>query len=86
MLLQLACDKYGSRLVDTFWSQATEKDRSSMAESLTTNKAMTALSRTPYGKILWTKYQLERFKKSPKEWRKFLSGVKAKKRLLQDLL
>ncbi|XP_076847503.1 nucleolar protein 9 [Brachyhypopomus gauderio] len=81
---QLACSKYGSRLLEAVWNSATISQRQSIAEQLVPHEPQ--LRSDQFARHVWAKFGLTHFQKRRGAWQELQSGESKKRRMFSDLL
>ncbi|KAG1701686.1 Nucleolar protein 9 [Nymphon striatum] len=80
----LACDKYGSRSLDNMWHASSVKYKAIIATELVAKES--ELQKRICGRILFSKYFLDHFKKNHKNWSEIQSKNLKMKRMSESIL
>lgn len=81
----MASDKFGSRVLDSCWKYALDMDgKSELAGELSRGAA--DLRRSPIGRLIQKKYDLDAFAADPKRWKKTINSQDNKVKLLTALV
>ncbi|KAI9103148.1 armadillo-type protein [Phlyctochytrium arcticum] len=80
----LACNKYGSHIVDKCWAVADITLKEVIAEDL--NKQIKRLRDDHFGRFVVRNCRLDQFAKQREEWMERLSGIDRKKSMFDDIL
>ncbi|KAG7319894.1 hypothetical protein KOW79_017037 [Hemibagrus wyckioides] len=81
---QLACSKYGSRLLEAVWSSATISQRQSIAEQLVSSESQ--LRSDQFARHVWAKFGLTHFQKRRGAWMELQTGESKKRKMFSDIL
>lgn len=81
---QLACSKYGSRLLEAVWSSATISQRQSIAEQLVPSESQ--LRSDQFARHVWAKFGLAHFQKRRGAWMELQTGESKKRKMFSDIL
>ncbi|MCJ8745197.1 hypothetical protein PDJAM_G00127460 [Pangasius djambal] len=81
---QLACSKYGSRLLEAVWSSATISQRQSIAEQLVPSESQ--LRSDQFARHVWAKFGLTHFQKRRGAWMELQTGQSKKRKMFSDIL
>ncbi|TSP09060.1 Nucleolar protein 9 [Bagarius yarrelli] len=81
---QLACSKYGSRLLEAVWSSATINQRQSIAEQLVPSESQ--LRSDQFARHVWAKFGLTHFQKRRGAWMELQTGESKKRKMFSDIL
>lgn len=81
----LACDKYGSHIVDKLWSQVADiGDKEKIAEELL--RSLGTLENSHHGKFIVRNCRLENFKREKDKWRQNQTGIDRRKDMFKDII
>ncbi|ORX85396.1 ARM repeat-containing protein [Anaeromyces robustus] len=81
---QIACNRYGSHLVDKCWAVSDLKMKESIAEELLDNER--ELNSNFHGKFVLRNCKIENFKRNRQEWIEHEHGLERKKQMFEELL
>ena len=80
---KLACEKQGSRVVETCWRQAEVKYKEAITRELADNEHQ--LKDNFYGKFVLRNCGVEHFKRKDKTWHEREQKVERKRKLLEEI-
>ncbi|XP_039603654.1 nucleolar protein 9 isoform X2 [Polypterus senegalus] len=83
-LIELACNKYGSRIMDKIWSTSDVSQKKSIAEDLAPHEAR--LRSDIFGHHIARNFALFHFLKRKKEWENIQTAQVKKRRMFNDIL
>jgi len=81
---EIACNRYGSHLVDKCWAVSDLKMKESIAEELLENER--ELNSNFHGKFVLRNCKIENFKRNRQEWIEHEHGLERKKQMFEELL
>ncbi|KAL7842237.1 hypothetical protein SRHO_G00239260 [Serrasalmus rhombeus] len=81
---QLACSRYGSRLLEAVWNSATISQKQSIAEQLVPSE--TQLRSDQFARHVWGKFGLMHFQKRRAAWLELQTGESKKRKMFSDIL
>ncbi|KAF7692421.1 nucleolar protein 9 [Silurus meridionalis] len=81
---QLACSRYGSRLLEAVWSSATLSQRQSIAEQLVPSESQ--LRSDQFARHVWSKFGLTHFQRRRGAWIELQTGESKKRKMFSDIL
>jgi len=81
---QIACNRYGSHLVDKCWAVSDLKMKESIAEELLENER--ELNANFHGKFVLRNCKIDNFKRNRQEWIEHEHGLERKKQMFEELL
>jgi len=81
---EIACNRYGSHLVDKCWAVSDLKMKESIAEELLENER--ELNSNFHGKFVLRNCKIESFKRNRQEWIEHEHGLERKKQMFEELL
>uniref|UniRef100_A0A4W4GWU4 PUM-HD domain-containing protein n=1 Tax=Electrophorus electricus TaxID=8005 RepID=A0A4W4GWU4_ELEEL len=81
---QLACSRYGSRLLEAVWSSASISQRQGIAEQLVPNESQ--LRSDQFARHVWAKFGLTHFQKRRGAWMELQTGESKKRKMFSDIL
>ncbi|CAB1317230.1 unnamed protein product [Coregonus sp. 'balchen'] len=82
--VQMACSRYGSRVLEAVWNSATVPQRQSIAKELVTCE--TQLRSGQFARHVWAKFALTHFVKRRAQWQEVQTGESKKRKLFSDIL
>ncbi|XP_041949356.1 nucleolar protein 9 [Alosa sapidissima] len=82
--VQLACSRYGSRLLEAVWNSATVSQRQSIAQELVPSESQ--LRSDQFGRHIWPKFGLTHFGKRKAHWMEIQTGESKKRKMFSDIL
>ncbi|KAL6468099.1 hypothetical protein MHYP_G00237760 [Metynnis hypsauchen] len=81
---QLACSRYGSRLLEAVWNSATISQKQSIAEQLVPSE--TQLRSDQFARHVWSNFGLVHFQKRRPAWLELQTGESKKRKMFSDIL
>ncbi|KAI4881676.1 hypothetical protein NFI96_031327 [Prochilodus magdalenae] len=81
---QLACSKFGSRLLEAVWNSATISQKQSIAEQLVPSEAQ--LRSDQFARHAWGKFGLTHFQKRRGAWLELQTGESRKRKMFSEIL
>ncbi|ORX54716.1 ARM repeat-containing protein [Piromyces finnis] len=81
---EIACNRYGSHLVDKCWAVSDLKMKESIAEELLESER--ELNSNFHGKFVLRNCKIESFKRNRQEWIEHENGLERKKQMFEELL
>ncbi|XP_072524435.1 nucleolar protein 9 [Salminus brasiliensis] len=81
---QLACSRYGSRLLEAVWNSSTISQKQSIAEQLVPSE--TQLRSDQFARHVWGKCSLTNFQKRRAAWLEIQTGESKKRKMFSDIL
>ncbi|KAJ8272600.1 hypothetical protein GJAV_G00091150 [Gymnothorax javanicus] len=82
--LQLACSRFGSRVLEAVWSSATVSQKQGIAQELAPSEA--ALRSDQFARHVWAKLGLTHFGKRRGQWLEFQTNQSKKRKFFSDIL
>ncbi|XP_030631098.1 nucleolar protein 9 [Chanos chanos] len=82
--VQLACSKYGSRLLEAIWNSAPVSQRQNIAQELVPSE--TQLRSDQFARHVWAKFALAHFVRRRAQWQEIQSGESKKRKMFSDIL
>nr|XP_046213909.1 nucleolar protein 9 isoform X1 [Oncorhynchus gorbuscha] len=82
--VQMACSRYGSRVLEAVWNSATVPQRQSIAKELV--PCETQLRSGQFSRHVWAKFALTHFVKRRAQWQEVQTGESKKRKLFSDIL
>ncbi|XP_064849319.1 nucleolar protein 9 [Oncorhynchus masou masou] len=82
--VQMACSRYGSRVLEAVWNSATVPQRQSIAKELV--PCETQLRSGQFSRHVWAKFALSHFVKRRAQWLEVQTGESKKRKLFSDIL
>ncbi|XP_010887294.2 nucleolar protein 9 isoform X2 [Esox lucius] len=82
--VQMACSRYGSRVLEAIWTSATVPQRQSIAKELVSCENQ--LRSDQFARHIWAKFALTHFVKRQAQWQEVQMGESKKRKLFSDIL
>ncbi|KAJ8011751.1 hypothetical protein DPEC_G00061510 [Dallia pectoralis] len=82
--VQMACSRYGSRVLEAIWNSATVPQRQSIAKELVSCENQ--LRSDQFARHIWAKFALTHFVKRKAQWQEVQMGESKKRKLFSDIL
>ncbi|XP_066508727.1 nucleolar protein 9-like [Hoplias malabaricus] len=81
---QLACSRFGSRVLEAVWNSATISQKQSIAEQLVPSESQ--LRSDQFARHVWAKFGLKHFQKRRGVWMELQTGESKKRKMFSDIL
>ncbi|KAI1901292.1 hypothetical protein AGOR_G00032810 [Albula goreensis] len=82
--VQLACSRYGSRVLEAVWNSASVSQRQSIAQELVPSESV--LRSDQFARHVWAKFALTHFTKRRGQWLEVQTGQSKKRKMFGDIL
>ncbi|KAL0966345.1 hypothetical protein UPYG_G00294130 [Umbra pygmaea] len=82
--VQMACSRYGSRVLEAIWNSANVPQRKNIAKELVSSE--TQLRSNQFARHVWAKFALSHFVKRRTQWQEVQMGESKKRKLFSDIL
>ncbi|KAG9329939.1 hypothetical protein JZ751_028510, partial [Albula glossodonta] len=82
--VQLACSRYGSRVLEAVWNSASLSQRQSIAQELVPSESV--LRSDQFARHVWAKFALTHFTKRRGQWLEVQTGQSKKRKMFSDIL
>ncbi|XP_061111725.1 nucleolar protein 9 [Conger conger] len=82
--VQLACSRFGSRVLEAVWAIATVSQKQGIAQELAPSESV--LRSDQFARHVWGKFGLTHFGKRRGQWLEFQTGQSKKRKMFSDIL
>ncbi|XP_035286252.1 nucleolar protein 9 [Anguilla anguilla] len=82
--VQLACSRYGSRVLEAVWNSATVSQKQGIAQELAPSESV--LRSDQFARHVWAKFGLTHFGKRRGQWLEIQTGQSKKRKMFSDIL